>query len=197
MAWDSRLGKCSIVVVSLFFFLLGLTAQAQQKPAAAAPPTPKVVSVATLQTQIPTIDGWTRAPLAGQIVSISEESGYSFAEGNFTKGDMKVKLTVGDTVAVDDCLMALAALVVVLPAGYSQKVPAGSEISRFEFGGGQAASKWNLGKQEGEFSVVINGRFVVKAEGTGLDSLDTLKDIVGRIDLKKLGELKPGKSRPW
>lgn len=193
MAWGSRFRRFSIALVTSCLSVAGLSLQAQKPAAAARPPAPKVVSVATLQTQMPTIDGWVRAPLRGEVVAISEESGYSFAEGVFTKGDIKVKLTVGDTVAVDDCLMALAALVVVLPAGYSQKVPAGSEISRFEFGDSQAASKWNPGKLEGEFSVVINGRFVVKAEGTGLDSIDTLKSIVSLVDLKKLAALKPGK----
>ena len=193
MAWGIRLGRFSLLVMALFL-VGGLTARAQKAPAAApAPKGPAVVSVATLQTLVPAIDGWTRAPLAGSVVPISEESGYSFAEGDYTNGAMKVKLTIGDTVGVDDCLLALAAMVTVLPAGYSEKLPPATSISRFEFSGAQAASKWNSEKLEGEFSVVVNGRFVVKAEGTKLDSIDTLRAIVSKIDLAKLGALKPGK----
>ncbi len=195
MAWISQIRRFSIVVLALVVSAFGLNVNAQ-KPAPAPPAAPKapaLVSIASLQTLMPAVDGWTRAPLAGDVVQISEVSAYSFAEGDFTNGAMKAKLTIGDTVGVDDCLMAMAALVVVLPAGYSERVPAGSEISRFEFGGGQAASKWNAVKMEGEFSVVINGRFVVKAEGTGIDSIDTLRGLVSQIDLKKLAALKPGK----
>ena len=199
MSWRNRPGGFSIIVVALVLTAFGLTARAQKAPApaqkgpAAAQKGPAVVSVATLQTLAPVLDGWTRAPLGGSVVPISEESGYSYAEANYTNGDMKVKLTIGDTVGVDDCLLALAAMVTVLPAGYSEKLPPATSISRFEFSGYQAASKWNSEKTEGEFSVVVNGRFVVKAEGTKIDSVDTLRDIVSKIDLKKLSELKPGK----
>ncbi len=195
MTWCSRIGKSALVVLALAVTLFGGTARAQ-KPASPAPATPKrpdVVSVATLQTLMPTLDGWTRALPAGDVVLVSDTAAYSFAEGDYTNGAMNVKLTIGDTVGVDDCLMALAALVTVLPPNYAERVPPATAISRFEFNGFQAASKWNSEKLAGEFSVVVSSRFVVKAEGTELDSIETLRAIVGRIDLKKLSELKPGK----
>ncbi len=196
MSWRNRPGGFSFIVVALVLTALAVPALAQKKASAATPAAqkgPAVVPVATLQTLAPTLDGWTRAPLGGSVVPISEESGYSFAEANYTNGAMKVRVTIGDTVGVDDCLLALAAMVTVLPPGYSEKLPPATSISRFEFSGYQAASKWNSEKTEGEFSVVVNGRFVVKAEGSGIDSVDTLRDIVSKIDLKKLSELKPGK----
>lgn len=194
MTQRTRLGVVSFFVAAALVSVFMLTASAQKAPAAAPPPKgPAVVAVATLQTLMPQLDTWTRGPLGGSVVLISEESGYSFAEADFTSGDMKVRLTVGDTIGVDDCLLALAAMVVVLPEGYSEKLPPATSISRFTFSGFQAASKWDSEKQKGEFSVVVNGRFVVKAEGTQLDSVDTLRNIVSKIDLQKLSELKAGK----
>ena len=191
MTWGSRINRFSLVL-GLMVTVFSLTAAAQKPPAAAVVKAPVQVSVASLQTIIPTMDSWTRAPLGGSVVTISDESGYTFADADFKNGDMKVRLTVGDTVGVSDCVMALAPLVMVLPAGYSQDVPPATSLKRFEFSGYQAASKWNGQKLEGEFQVIV-GRFIVKAEGDHLTSIDQLRAIVEKIDLKKLSELKPGK----
>jgi hypothetical protein len=56
-----------------------------------------------------------------------------------------------------------------------------------------AAYRWDAEKREGEYTVVINGRFVAKVEATKADSLETLRAIIDQIDMKKLGDLKPGK----
>lgn len=192
MSWGSRISRLSLVALALMVTMFSLTTAAQKPPAAALVKMPPQVSVAALQTMFPSMDGWTRAPLSGSVVTISDESGYTFADADYTNGAMKVRLTIGDTVGVSDCVMALAPLVAVLPAGYSQDVPPATSLKRFEFGTYQAASKWNGQKLEGEFQVVV-GRFIVKAEGDHLDSIDPLRALVEKVDLKKLSELKPGK----
>ena len=174
--------------------LAALLALTPQKPAAPVAPKPlPVVTVEALQTMLPQSEGWTRGPLAGDVIRVSEDTGYSFAVGDFTSGSAKVHLTIGDTVGVGDCLMALAGMISVLPEGYSEKPSPSTNITRFTYDGFQAASKWNAEKFTGEFSVLVNGRFVVKAEGEGVDSLDTLRTFVSKVDFKKLAYLKPGK----
>lgn len=192
MAWGQRLvsGAALVAVVALGSVTLG----AQKAPAkAAAPKGPDVVAVAVLQPLLPKMDGWTRGTPGGSVVPISDEQGYSFADAEFTNGEQKVKVTIGDTSSVEDCLLALAAMVTVLPPGYNEKVPPATTIMRFEHNGHQAASKWNAEKLEGEFSLLVGARFVVKVEGTKVESLDVLKNFANLVDLQKLGSLKPAK----
>lgn len=195
MAQGTRLGVVSFLVSAALVLVVTLTASAQKVPPAAPPPAkgPALVAVAVLQTLVPELDAWTRGALGGHVVSISETFGYSFAEADFTNGNMKVRLTIGDTEGAESCLLALAAMVSMLPEGYSETLPPATSIRRFTFSGFQAASRWDSEKLAGEFSVVVSGRFVVNAEGTHLDSLDTLRDIVSKVNLKRLSELTPGK----
>lgn len=196
MAWGIRLVRFSLVFVAAVITAFSVSVGAQQKkPAAPAPPVPAgpaVAKVATLQTLLPEVAGWTRSAPGGEVVMINETSGYSFADTTLTNGDMKIHLTVGDTDGVDDCMMALAALVTLLPEGYSEKLPPATSVTRLAFNGHQAAAKFNSEKLEGEFSVVVDKRFVVKAEGR-VDSVDTLRAIVEKIDLAKLAAMKPVK----
>lgn len=56
--------------------------------------------------------------------------------------------------------------------------------------GSPAASRWDGDNNEGEFTVLVGGRFAALAEGTHLDRIDTLREFVALVDLKKLTELK-------
>jgi hypothetical protein len=179
-----------------FAALIALTAfvaAPSQKP---APPLEKalgVVAVDALRGMLPASDGWTRGETPGDVVRVSDEAGYSFVTGQYTNGAAKIRLTIGDTIGAGDCLMALAAMISVLPQGYSESPAPSTSITRFTYEGFEAASKWNSEKLVGEFSVLVDGRFVVKAEGEGVDTLDTLRAFVSKVDFKKLAQLKPAK----
>ena len=164
----------------------------QKPPVPALKPLP-VVGVETLKTMIPEAAGWTRGDTASDVVRVSDDTGYSFVTSQFTNGSSKIRLTIGDTFGAGDCLMALAAMISVLPDGYSEKPAPATSIVRFTYQGFEAASKWNTDNLSGEFSVLVDGRFVVKAEGDGVDTLDTLRAFASKVDFKKLAELKAGK----
>ena len=181
------------LTLSALFALAFAGAASPQNPAALALKPLSVVSVNALRTMIPTVDGWTRGEPVGEVVRVSDDTGYSFVVAEFVNSAARVRLTIGDTVGAGDCLMALAAMISVLPEGYSENPAPSTNIMRFTYEGFQAASKWNADKFSGEFSVLVAGRFVVKAEGEGLDTLDTLRAFVSKVDFKKLAELKPGK----
>ena len=142
---------------------------------------------------LPETDGWTRGATASDVVRVSDDAGYSFVTADYANGAAKIRLMIGDTIGAGDCLMALAAMISVLPNGYSESPAPSTNITRFAFDGYEAASKWNSARLSGEFSVLVDGRFVVKAEGDGVDSLDTLRAFASKVDFKKLGQLKPGK----
>ena len=164
----------------------------QKPPAPALKPLP-IVAVDVLKTMIPEAAGWTRGEIVSDVVRVSDDTGYSFVASEFTNGASKVRLTIGDTYGAGDCLMALAAMISVLPQGYSEKPAPATTIERFAYQGHEAASKWNSDNLSGEFSVLVDGRFVVKAEGSSVDTLDTLRGFASKVDFKKLAELKSGK----
>lgn len=150
----------------------------------------KFVTSAVLEPLLPAPPGWTRTRTGGSEVVVSESCGYSFADAIFTKGDMKVRVTVADTGRNDESLGLLATLVVSFPADYTGEVPPATSIARLTLNGAPAGSRWDAGQREGEFVALVGHRFVAKAEGTNLDGIATLRTIVELIDLKKLGELK-------
>jgi hypothetical protein len=152
-----------------------------------------VVPVDSLRAMLPEAEGWTRGDIASDVVRVSDDAGYSFVTAQYANGGAKIRLTIGDTVGASDCLLALAAMISVLPQGSSENPNPATTIARFTYEGYEAASKWNSVKLAGEFSVLVEGRFVVKAEGEGIDTLDTLRAFASKVDFKKLAQLKPAK----
>jgi len=175
------------VAVAALAPLVTLTAQSAGQN---AKPSAPFVATSALEPLLPTVDGWTKGPARADRVAISDTTGYAFAEAVYTNGDKKVRVTIADTASGGDSLISLATMVATLPDDYTGDVPPASKVARVQFKGSPAASLWDSAKAEGEFTVVVGGRFVAKAEGSHLDSLDTLRAFVDRIDLKRLGDLK-------
>jgi hypothetical protein len=149
-----------------------------------------VVAVTALEPLLPTVDGWTKGPAKTDRVVVSDTCSYAFAGAVYTNGEGKVRVTVADTGFGPDSLVTLATMVVTLPDDYSGDVPPSSKVARVLFKGSPAATLWDHAKAEGEFTVLVGGRFVAKAEGSHLDNLDTLRGFIDRIDLKRLADLK-------
>jgi hypothetical protein len=154
------------------------------------PRTEKLVPTASLEPLLPAPEGWTRTRAGGDRVTVSESCGYSFADATYMKDGMKVRLTLADTGRNDEALGVLATMVISLPENYVGTVPPATTVARLTVHGMPAASRWDDKDKEGEFTVLVGGRFVAKAEGTKVTDLATLRGIVELVDLKKLGELK-------
>ena len=61
---------------------------------------------------------------------------------------------------------------------------------RLQFEGWPAAELWDPTTGEGEFTVIVGNRFVVKAEGTHLVNVATAQQMVGLVDLKAVEALR-------
>ena len=168
--------------VTICVSLAGFTYANQAK---AVPP----VAAAALQKLMPSIDGWTSGVAREGLVEISADAKYSFASLNFTKDDLRVKLTLADTGSSADILTALAAMVVTMPEDYSGQVGA-LAIKRMLIGGSPAVEAWDAQKSAGEIAVVVGGRFVATVEATKVDSVATMRAILDKVDLKALAALK-------
>ena len=108
----------------------------------------------------------------------------------YINGAMKVRVTLADTAGDPAALAVLATMVVTLPDNYSATIDGAASVSRVTFKGSPAAMRWDPVKLDGEFVVIVGGRFVAKAEGTGIDSIEALRGFVEQVDLKALAELK-------
>ena len=166
-----------------------LSLSAQSAPQQPAPPVSQVAAT-SLEPLLPAPAGWTRSRSGANRVVVSEACGYTFADAVYEKDGMKLRVTVADTGRNEESLGLLAMMVVSLPEGYTGEVPPSTTVSRLVMAGLPAASRWDAANNDGEFVVVVGGRFVVKAESAHVDALATLRSMVELVDLKKLGELK-------
>ena len=94
---------------------------------------------------------------------------------------MRVKITLADSGMHPDSLMALAPMLVMLPEGYSEKIPPAITIRRLQRDGAQVAERWDERKHDGEITMLVNKRFVASVEGSHVDSLDSLRTILDQI----------------
>jgi hypothetical protein len=177
-----------LTVVAVSFFLLIAWAA---NPTALQDQTRKVVPVvapAALEPLLPgALEGWTN----GSVTSYRVTDGcvYSFAASIFRKGEDKLRITVADTGFDADALMTVATIVLSFPAGHTETIPPDTAINRITYRDWPAATMWTASKHEGEFTVVVDNRFVAKVEGTSTGGLDTLRGVLDQIDLKKLAAL--------
>jgi hypothetical protein len=147
-----------------------------------------VVDPAVLEPFLPAPDGWTVVRQHSKLVANPEYT-HSFAEVSLSKGDSKVRLTIADTDGNQGSLMALATMILTLPDDFVGEVPPATVIRRVTIGGMPGAERWNAADLDGEVSVLIQKRFVIAADGTKLDALETLRRMVESIDFKKIAAL--------
>ncbi|HEY7475719.1 MAG TPA: hypothetical protein VH679_11950 [Vicinamibacterales bacterium] len=149
------------------------------------------VAVAALERLLPAAPaGWSKGEAKTEQVVISSDCSHPIAVVTFTQGETRVKISLADSGMHPDSLMALAPMLVMLPEGYSERIPPATKIERMQRNGVQVAERWDERKGDAEITMLVKGRFVLSGEGRHLDSLDTLRAMLDAIDLRKLVELK-------
>jgi hypothetical protein len=185
-----RFASALIAVGLASISIIALAAQAPSKDAAGPQQTVPTVAVSALVPLLPPLEGWTKGRAASDRIVVSDSCSYSFADAIYKKGEATVRVSVADTGFGADSLVSLATMVMTLPETYNEEIPPATRVARITFKESPAATLWDPVKSEGEFVVVVGGRFVAKAEGSHLENLDVLRAIVDQIDLKKLSELR-------
>lgn len=148
------------------------------------------VAVAALERLLPAPAGWTKADSKADRVVISADCSHPVVSVSYVQGEMRVKITLADSGMHADSLMALAPMLVMLPEGYSERIPPATTIARLQRDGAQVAERWDGEKRDGEITMLVNKRFVASIEGSRVDSLDSLRTILDQIELKRLADLK-------
>jgi hypothetical protein len=172
-----------IPAIALVFLASTAALPAGETPARLVDPT-------ILQPLIPAApDGWTISRSRADRIDTPDLT-FSFAEAMFTKGEMNIRLTVADTDGAEGALNILATMVMTLPEDFVGDVPPATTVRRMVLGGYQAAERYSADERDGELIILIDKRFVVKAEGKKLAGPDAMQTMIELIDLKKVAALK-------
>jgi hypothetical protein len=151
---------------------------------------PSLVATAALEKLLPAPAGWMRTRTNQNRIALSDTSAYTYADAVYTNGATRLRVTLADTASDPASLAVVATLVTSFPADYSGQIPPATTIKRLTLNDAQAAVRWDSAAKDGEFIVVVNNRFVAKAEATGIESSDVLQKIIEGVDLKALAALR-------
>lgn len=142
------------------------------------------VSFKELQTVLPTMSGWEMEKPTGE--KMSSPVPFSKTEANYTKGDASVNVEITDS---GFNRLVFAPFMMMMAAGYEKETESGYEKSS-KIAGNPAFEKWNSEGKDGEITVLVASRFVVKFEGNGLTDIKDLQSFVTATNLSKLSGLK-------
>lgn len=175
--------------------LLALAAGGLVWPAAAQAPKSNqtvvpTVAATSMKSLLPAPAGWTQGAVVTDKAVLSATCSYTFAYAAYTNGGMKVRMTIADTGFDEGALGALASMVMMFPDDHVGQIPPSTTIKRSVYEGSPAAELWDPTTGDGEFTVVVGGRFVVKAEGTHLPDISTARRFVEMVNIEKLKAVK-------
>ena len=142
------------------------------------------VSFRDMQTAFPTVSGWEMGKPKGE--RMTSPVAFSQTEVRYKNGTQSIDVKIVDS-AFNQILVAPWA--VFLTAGYEKETDTGYEKAT-KIGGNPGLEKWNSENKDGEITVLVANRFIVKFEGDGLDDIKALQSFVSATDLTKLGALK-------
>mgnify|MGYP003527221106 CR=1 FL=1 len=111
---------------------------------------------------------------------------FSQTEVTYTKGDANVQLKVVDTAMSSLLTMPYQMFLVT---GYAKETNDGYEKAT-SYNGNPGWVKWNSADKNAEIGIIVGKRFLVTAEGSGVDDVKTVEGFLGKIDLGKLASLK-------
>ncbi len=126
--------------------------------------------------------GWTRTETSS---ARGEAAGFtgSTEEATYTKGEGRIDLTLGESSALG-ALQGLAGII-----GAQQEEDDGQSYSKMgEIDGRLTLEEFDRTRRKGKYAVMVGERFMVQAEGEGVDMAD-LKAAVGAVDQGKLQAL--------
>ncbi len=143
----------------------------------------RLADAAVLKSYLPdAVAGFSRTDLSTESIG-SEGLGGAAAVATYAKGDARMRLTVSDMGAAG----ALAGIAGALNAQSSHESNGQYEkVGKVD--GRMTTESYDRTARHGEYNVLVGERFMVHAEGDGLD-MDALKAAVGAVDKGRLEAL--------
>jgi hypothetical protein len=142
------------------------------------------VSFRDLIALLPSPAGWEHEKPIGERMT----SPVSFADASvrLMKGDATVTAKITDSGFNQLFVAPLAAF---LAGNYEQETTHGYEKS-IKVGDAPGMEKWDSETKSGDLTVIVNKRFIVELDGSSIENPKVLHEILDKIDLKKLADLK-------
>jgi hypothetical protein len=150
----------------------------------AARPTVKATDYEELKVLLPDVAGWTKSDVAGEEVSMPET--HSRATARYTRNDSHIELDITDTGLSQ---LLLGPLSVFLASGYTERSDNGFKRA-LTISGQPGLEDWNGAAGRGEVTALVGSRFVVKAIGHDVSSIDSVRSVVAAIDFPRLAAIK-------
>ncbi len=142
------------------------------------------VAFKTLQTHLPTVDGWERGEVEGE--RMTSPVPFSQVETQFRKGDARIDVKIIDTGYAQ---MLVAPWSMMLASGYSRESTNGYEKAT-TVSGNPAIEKWQAKQKRGELNVLVNKRFMVTVDGRRVDDIKDVQAFASAMDFGKIAALK-------
>jgi hypothetical protein len=144
----------------------------------------QVVDYEKLKELVPELSGWERSKVKGEQQSMGAFS-VSKAEADYKKGDASIDFDITDTTSVS---MLLAPFMMV-GANFSERSDEGYKKG-INLNGMTGFEEWRKDGGHGEVHLLVANRYIVSANGRGLDSPDVARQLVQAVNLQKLAALK-------
>lgn len=141
------------------------------------------VSFRDLIALFPEVDGWTMEAPRGE--RMTSPVAYAEASTRYVREGRSIELKVTDS-AFHQMLMLPYAM--IASGAFERETTEGYEKS-VKVGGHPGMEKWNAADRHGELTLIVAKRFLVSADGRGLDSAGDLQTLVAKLDLGRLEKL--------
>ena len=151
---------------------------------APAPPSVPLVPPDRLRSLLPAAKGWQQTDVKSAGIQLPAPGTHATAV--YTRDAARAELALTDTGGRAEFLEAT---LTVAGTDFLQKAGNGYQKGS-RVAGHPAIESWNHQDRLGEFTIVVNKRFLIYATATGLDSIETLRTLVEQIDFKAVGALK-------
>jgi hypothetical protein len=142
------------------------------------------VSLKELIALLPAPAGWERERPTGE----RSKTPVTFADAmvRLMKGDATVTAKITDSVLNQ----ALVEPLTTLMAGHYGPETSTEYERAIKVGDTPGFEKWDRTTKSGNLSVLVNKRFIVEIDGSSIDDPKVLHEILDKVDLKKLADLK-------
>jgi hypothetical protein len=142
------------------------------------------VSFRDLMALLPAPAGWEREKPTGERMTAPVT--FADASVRLMKGEATVTAKITDS-AFNQVLVAPFAM--FLAGNYEHETDHGYEKA-VKVGDAPAFEKWDSETKSGNLMAIVNKRFIVEIDGDSIENPKVLHDLIEKIDLKKLADLK-------
>ena len=142
------------------------------------------VSVKELIALLPAPAGWQRERPTGERLTAPVH--FADAMVRLMKGDATVTAKITDSALNQVLVEPLATLI----AGHHERGSSHEYEKAVTVGDAPGFEKWDSKTKSGNLTAIVNKRFIVEIDGSGIDDPKVLHELLDKIDLVKLADLK-------